>query len=696
MRFDSAGTMLGAVAEYGHLSTPYGLARNSIGKLFVTDSVAHHVVRIDPDAFNPLLPFANQEIVASGGNLVDPRGIAAFGPFLFVADAGANAIIAIDPDAYDAGMPGSNQWILSSGGLLTEPWGIVHQSVVISGDDLLVGDGGSNALFVLDEFGNPISWLSTPIPQIGGVTTNSRNGIFLVDESTGNVAEMSWTGDVSSEISNPTGLTGFAGIAVDDFDDIFIGDASNGTIVQMDATGTFLGTITSPEFSALSGLANDDNVGFWVADPSAAMIHQIDLSGVGVSSFAAPGALPKGLFYDWDNATLYIGDEVGPSIETTDETGVPISSIPVPQDRIGGVAVITVPAPAGVVVYPLSGNGGFWIGGGMPVPVTKGLPPNRAMQATPNATVMQTTGPDPVQMQIAPGQITKPLGTGYAGLFPDNPALFMVSTNLSAKFPAQAGVGNPPAPGAVTFKAGGRTGPPTLTWCPGFPATNPPTCTPGGAKGIPGQLTYKATKAQFGGPAQASIGGKATVWARAASPPPCKHPVFGGTGSNCIAVKGYASPAPLVAVGAAFGYSNTTSPASAVPNVYVVSANTPGTIGLKVPAATTPFKNTATSYGGPWTTGQLTVVQPTALGGAETFTLTGSDARGAGIGNISLVAGGLSSRAVSGPNANRGWLILTVPEPGSTLSLAAGLALLALLRRRRRLCKGSAESSASR
>ena len=75
-----------------------------------------------------------------------------------------------------------------------------------------------------------------------------------------------------------------------------------------------------------------------------------------------------------------------------------------------------------------------------------------------------------------------------------------------------------------------------------------------------------------------------------------------------------------------------------------------------------------------------------ALGPDEIFTFTGSDNRVNGVGTISLVAGGVSDRGVSGPNGNRGWLNLTVgpvifdgPIPAvSHGGLAAVFGLLAL------------------
>jgi hypothetical protein len=71
------------------------------------------------------------------------------------------------------------------------------------------------------------------------------------------------------------------------------------------------------------------------------------------------------------------------------------------------------------------------------------------------------------------------------------------------------------------------------------------------------------------------------------------------------------------------------------------------------------------------------IVQPSALGDWDTVTITGMDSRVNGVGTISLVSGALSDRLISGPNANRGWLRLTVPEPGTAIGAVAALATLA-------------------
>ena len=98
--------------------------------------------------------------------------------------------------------------------------------------------------------------------------------------------------------------------------------------------------------------------------------------------------------------------------------------------------------------------------------------------------------------------------------------------------------------------------------------------------------------------------------------------------------------------------------------------------------------NAAMSQPGPWTTGKVIISQTMpAGGGVEKFTLTGKDERtAAGGGTISLVSGALSTRIITGPNANRGWVRITMNglNPADTptmspvaLAAAAGLLLLA-------------------
>jgi hypothetical protein len=98
--------------------------------------------------------------------------------------------------------------------------------------------------------------------------------------------------------------------------------------------------------------------------------------------------------------------------------------------------------------------------------------------------------------------------------------------------------------------------------------------------------------------------------------------------------------------------------------------------------------------GFPWTTGFISIFQPAlAPNGIEQFFLSGTDMRVAGVGNISMVSGALSVRALSRANSNRGWISLNlvevVPEPSVPLAAAGALVMLGichgLVRRRSRV-----------
>ncbi len=98
------------------------------------------------------------------------------------------------------------------------------------------------------------------------------------------------------------------------------------------------------------------------------------------------------------------------------------------------------------------------------------------------------------------------------------------------------------------------------------------------------------------------------------------------------------------------------------------------------------------NWGFPHTTGAITVMKAETIVGnpaTTTFTAQGTDSRtAAGVGNITLVSGGLSHRLISGNHTPAlGIVTMTfTPEPGPTLMLATSLlaigGLYAFLRRR--------------
>ena len=347
-------------------------------------------------------------------------------------------------------------------------------------------------------------------------------------------------------------------------------------------------------------------------------------------------------------------------------------------------------------VHPLNGNMRFQIGNGLPIPFTLGPAPNGPVAPITPSAFVTTTGVATVR--IKPGQFTYP-GTvsknAPVNFF--NSKVFQVNTKLSIAFPK--------AGSTAVFVPNGRQGPNTVTWCPGQTMTvktlslNPLCVTPLAHPTVKGLLKYKRTGGEIGGAAQGSFGGfadVANVVSAGLGNAPCTGGVLGSINPLCQAAFAIANPAAVGAQGGTFGFTNTTPGLAPTPGRFYVTVTAAGPlsqgniVGIDTVNPLGPgILNAATSDGGPWTAGTLTVSQ-TANAGAPTtfeiFKMKGSDNRSlAGGGTVSLVSGALSARTASGPNGNRGWLNMVIPIPPgvipamTTPGLAAAIGLIALV-----------------
>lgn len=338
-------------------------------------------------------------------------------------------------------------------------------------------------------------------------------------------------------------------------------------------------------------------------------------------------------------------------------------------------------ALAAVKSYSLAGNSGgqLQIGGGLPLPIQLTSPtatgtmfPTLLIPPVPGATVMGTTTNASNQQLTVPATVlSRPAVQVTVGVFGQNPNLYAVATNLGYKWPSAA----------VTLNTTKRTGAPTTTFTPPLGNGN--------------NITYVAPgTGKFGGPARFAISQNlgqgvmpavaVTIYAIAVKPagnPPCTHtaltpvpfpPVF--PSPACVAALGQAVPNALAAAGGPISVLATTpggTPAATaaggpIPGIGIgkFGAAPTGTVSFFVftPNGTMMgFTNMATSYGYPFTVGQLVISAPLAAGAPEIFTITGMDSRTAGgQGSLQLVSGSLSARTASGPNANRGWVRLNL------------------------------------
>jgi hypothetical protein len=206
---------------------------------------------------------------------------------------------------------------------------------------------------------------------------------------------------------------------------------------------------------------------------------------------------------------------------------------------------------------------------------------------------------------------------------------------------------------------------------------------PSAGSPVQGRLRYTRTANQFGGPAVGAFNGVADLAVPVAALPPCSY--GGGANPNCLAAFANATPIAPAAVGGSFGLSVQAAAAPNMPGVFHATIAANGQILALFGGFATVPGEAVTSFGAPWTTGMITVSVSGAVPMA--FMTTGTDLRTpAGSGVVSMVAGSVSVRTLTGPSANRGHLTLMVPEPRVMAgSAAAGLMLAvchSLVRRR--------------
>jgi hypothetical protein len=329
--------------------------------------------------------------------------------------------------------------------------------------------------------------------------------------------------------------------------------------------------------------------------------------------------------------------------------------------------------------HPLDGNARFQIGNGLPIPITLQPAPNGPVEAIDGATLAMTSPQGAIT--IKPSMFTHAGTPKNQPVFFANPQVFQVATSIPINFPR---------PGSTAVIApSGRTGADVVTFCPGdvVTASNNPMC-PGPSTGvISGLMRYTRTGGELGGTAVGVFGGQANIALRVTSGAPCAYAT--GVNPACKAIFALATPAGTGVWGANFGAVAPSPGGIPSPGKFYATIGGLGTIlGVTATGLGPGLPNPATSYGGPWTAGTLTVsITDNAGASTEVFVLSGMDTRDpiTGQGTINLVSGTVSDRSLSAPNANRGWLNLEIKPPFgvvpamTTPVLAAAIGLIALV-----------------
>jgi hypothetical protein len=352
-----------------------------------------------------------------------------------------------------------------------------------------------------------------------------------------------------------------------------------------------------------------------------------------------------------------------------------------------------------------SGSGAqLHIGNGLALPVQTAVPalpggnafPPLGIPAVPGAVVSGTVANSSNQQLTIPANVlSRPATQGTVGVFFSNNKLYAVGSSLNFQWPAAAIVLNATnaarSAGQVLKQFGPTSGGNAIKYkerVPGkrFGGAGQFVLSPGANSATSGVLNAAVTV--YG------------LFPAAPTPPPCTHtaltPVpFPGPGAaGCLAGMLAAAPTGVAAAGGA--WANTVATLGLAANIKAgVGKFGPGILKPGGPLGTVSVWanagagagtaiNAASSTGFPFTTAIVSITAA-AASPAEQFIISGNDTRTAGgQGTIQMVAGAVSNRSISGPNANRAWLRLNLVEPTNTPAMSppvrlVTVALIALL-----------------
>ena len=346
---------------------------------------------------------------------------------------------------------------------------------------------------------------------------------------------------------------------------------------------------------------------------------------------------------------------------------------------VGALLVFLLAGAANAATFSVATGGSnlTWQTGSSVLPILGNLPPSYggtpALRWRPQGypTIMGT-GSSPVSLTIPPGLISFAPPYPVQLPVPSIPSYVQFTTGLAAYAPK--------AGGSATFKPGAKTSrPANFSWCPGAAAN--PACTTvltGGTQGsISGIIKYTAGAAgpQFGGTMSVLNTGIFSWYTVVATLPTYKVKLNNeGTGTETIAAgPGYSN---YVYASAGAGDKIFNSPPF-VPTYYGAYSiiTDPGAPASTVAGAS------SIGWGMPFTTGTVYIKFPFYPGPYLTITGMGQDNRTpAGVGNISMVAGGILTAPGGGITIGQiVTLTLNVPEPNEVQMLASGVGLIGLL-----------------
>ena len=253
---DGAGGYTETVVA-SNLIRPVGVAVDGSGDVFIADSFNDRVVKETPGGVGGY----TETVVAS--NLIRPVGVAVDGSGdVFIADTGNSRVVKDTP----GGAGGYTQTVVDSSNL-NGPQGVAVDG---SGDVFIADTGNSRVVKdAPDGTGGYTQTVVDTLDQPLGVAVDGSGDVFIADSGNGRVVE-----------DTPDGTGGYTqtvvaqslyfphGVAVDGSGDVFIADTGNSRVVKdaPDGTGGYTQTVVGPGLSYPQGVAVDGSGDVFIAD----------------------------------------------------------------------------------------------------------------------------------------------------------------------------------------------------------------------------------------------------------------------------------------------------------------------------------------------------------------------------------------------------------------------------------------------
>jgi sugar lactone lactonase YvrE len=344
----------GVLATQYRLDSPWGVAVEASGKLYVSTCMGDAVPLLAIDAAGMLKSYAGVQGFGFGGdggpalaaNFACPGGLA-LGPDgnLYVADQGNNRIRRIDKNGTISTVAGSGPGpdttsLYCCVGSFAGDGGPATAARLWNPTDVAFDRQGS--LYIADHNNNRVR----KVDSQGVITTVAGNGTagFAGDGGPATDAQL----NTETGVSKPD-LGGPMNIAVDAEGNLYIGDSGNARVRKVVATGgitTIAGTgengfsgdggpATAAQVSSPSGLAFDAEGSLYIAD-NGNRIRKIDkaglittIAGTGENGYSGDGGLatkaalngPASIIFD-PQGNLYFVDSVNSRVRKIDKSGI--------------------------------------------------------------------------------------------------------------------------------------------------------------------------------------------------------------------------------------------------------------------------------------------------------------------------------------------------------------------------------------